>query len=56
MTTVDDMVVTLRLKDEFTPALKRVRRQVWWYQYGESVMRAVTVLLVIAAFILGRLT
>lgn len=53
---VSDMVVRVSLIDEATPALKRLQRRLWWYQHGEALMRAVTVLLAIGAFLLGRVT
>ena len=56
MAGMGDITVTLRAIDEVTPVLNRIRREMWWYQHGEGVMRAVTVLLVMSAFILGRLT
>lgn len=56
MATSSDLTVTIRAIDEATPVIKRVRRQLWWYEHGEGVMRAVTVLLVMSAFILGRLS
>ena len=51
-----DVTVTLRLDDQVTPALKRIERRLWWMEHGEDVMRAVTALLILMAFILGRLT
>ncbi len=56
MASVGDVTVTLRAKDEITPVLKRIHRELWWQEHGEGLMRAVTVLLVMASFILGRIT
>jgi len=53
---LDDIHVTLRVTDEVTPVLRRIHRRLWWMRHGEEIMRAVTALLVVAAFILGRLT
>lgn len=53
-----DPTITVRIKakDEVTPVLRRIQRRLWWMEHGEDVMRMVTALLVVAAFILGRLT
>ena len=51
-----EITVTVRAIDLATPVLKRIQRRLWWMQHGEGVMRAVTVLLVAAAFVLGRIT
>ena len=56
MSVAEDMTITLRLNDEVTPKLKAIQRRVWWMEHGEDVMRAITALLVVSAFILGRIT
>jgi hypothetical protein len=54
--TATDLTVTLRVKDEVTPVLNRIQRRLWWMDHGESVMRGVMALLMLATFILGRIT
>ena len=38
---------------DFDRAIRRVRSQVWWMQYGDLVTYAALVLLVVTAFAMG---
>lgn len=49
MKATDDLVVTLRLRDEFTPAVRRLGRRMWWYQHGQ----AVSALCLMAGIVIG---
>lgn len=54
----EPMTITVRItaEDHVTPALRRIHRRLWWMKHGEEIMRTVTVLLAVTAFILGRLS
>lgn len=52
----DDITVTIRVKDEATPTLRRIARRLWWMQYGPLMLHILIGLLAIVAFILGRIT
>lgn len=36
----DDMTITVRVDDQATPVLQRLRREVWWWQNGDRVLGA----------------
>jgi hypothetical protein len=47
-----DMTVTIRAKDEVTPVLRRISRQLWWARHGTAVLFA---LWTVIAFVLGEI-
>ena len=60
MAEISDVKVTLRAVDKVSPVLRRVSRQLWWFQYGGLVLFVACVLLMglvtALAFALGRIT
>ena len=54
-----EVQVKLSVKDEVTPALRRISRQVWIMENAENVYRFLMVLMLVVGllggFILGRL-
>jgi uncharacterized protein involved in exopolysaccharide biosynthesis len=56
----DDISVTVRAIDKASPVLRRISRQLWWFQYGGAVLFATVGLLMVLvmalAFALGRVT
>lgn len=60
MASIDDVTITLRAKDKVSPVLRRISRQLWWFQYGGLVLFATCLLLMALvtalAFVLGRAT
>jgi hypothetical protein len=60
MARIDDVTVTLRAVDKVSPALRRLSRRLWWFQYGGAILFAVSLLLMgvvtALAFALGRIT
>ena len=60
MSKASDIQIRARLDDRVTPALRRLSRRLWWFQYGGAVLFAASlvlmVLVVALAFALGRVT
>lgn len=50
----EDVEIRVTLKDEFTPAVKRIQRRLWWWQHGDQVVAAaVGVVSFLAGLVVG---
>jgi hypothetical protein len=56
MAEVNDLTIRIRAVDGATPVLKRVRRRLWWMQYGDAVVVLLAAAIAVGSYILGRLT
>lgn len=52
MASIGDMTVTIRAVDEVTPVLRRLKRDLWWYQHGGQITGA---LIALGSFVAGLL-
>ena len=53
MASVGDVTVKLRVKDEVTPALRRITRQIWIMEHADAVYLTLMVVWFIVGSLLG---
>jgi len=51
-----DLTVTITAEDRVSPVVRRLSRRLWWYRWGPAVIQTLLMIMLMVAFILGRIT